>query len=58
MLALFGLPHLARVMEAYEQAAPLAEDWESRPGLHELFPLLTHAAMFSRGARGAGRGNG
>ena len=37
MLALFGLPHLARVLEAYEQASPLAEGWESRQGLHQLF---------------------
>ena len=56
MLALFGLPHLARVMEAYEQAAPLTEGWEARQGLHQLFPLLVHACMFGGGyaARAAG----
>ena len=52
MLALFGLPHLARVLEAYEQAAPLAEGWESRQGLHQLFPLLVHACMFGGGYAG------
>jgi fructosamine-3-kinase len=46
MLALFGLPQLARVQSAYEEAAPLAEGWEDRQPLHQLFPLLVHAAMF------------
>jgi len=49
MLALFGLPHLARVMESYDQTAPLAADWESRQGLHQLFPLLVHACHFGGG---------
>ncbi len=55
MLALFGLPHLPRVLEAYDDAAPLADGWEDRLALHQLFPLLTHAAMFggSYGARAA-----
>lgn len=55
MLALFGLPHLERVMSAYEDATPLAEGWEDRQALHQLFPLLVHAAMFggSYGARAA-----
>ncbi|GAA2133775.1 fructosamine kinase family protein [Nocardioides bigeumensis] len=56
MLALFGLPHLARVMEAYDQATPLTEGWESRQGLHQLFPLLTHAAMFGGGYAGRAAG--
>jgi fructosamine-3-kinase len=49
MLALFGLPHLERMMAAYEDATPLAEGWEDRQGLHQLFPLLVHAAMFGGG---------
>jgi len=49
MLSLFGLPHLARVLEAYDQATPLAVDWESRQGLHQLFPLLVHACHFGGG---------
>ncbi|GGU24703.1 fructosamine kinase family protein [Nocardioides albus] len=55
MLALFGLPHLERMMTAYEDTKPLAEGWEDRQGLHQLFPLLVHAAMFggSYGARAA-----
>ena len=49
MLALFGLPHLPRVLEAYQERAPLAEDWEDRVHLHQLFPLLVHAALFGGG---------
>ena len=30
MLALFGLPHLPRVLDAYDEAAPLADGWEDR----------------------------
>jgi fructosamine-3-kinase len=46
MLALFGLPQLARVQSAYEEVAPLADGWEDRQPLHQLFPLLVHASMF------------
>lgn len=46
MLALFGLPQLARVQAAYAEVAPLADGWEERQPLHQLFPLLVHAALF------------
>jgi fructosamine-3-kinase len=49
MLALFGCPHLARVLEAYDEAAPLAEGWEDRVTLHQLHPLLVHACLFGSG---------
>lgn len=49
MLSLFGLPHLPRVVDAYREVAPLADDWEDRVPLHQLFPLLVHAAMFGGG---------
>ncbi|HET6699120.1 MAG TPA: fructosamine kinase family protein [Nocardioidaceae bacterium] len=49
MMALFGLPQLQRVLDAYEQEYPLAEGWEDRVALHQLFPLLVHAAMFGGG---------
>jgi fructosamine-3-kinase len=45
MLALFGMPQQARVLAAYEEAYPLAEGWEQRQPLHQLFPLLVHAAL-------------
>ena len=49
MLALFGLPQLPRAMQAYDDAYPLADGWEDRLGVHQLYPLLVHAAMFGGG---------
>lgn len=49
MLSLFGMPHLPRALEAYDDSAPLAEGWEERLGVHQLFPLLVHACMFGGG---------
>ncbi len=46
MLALFGCPQLPRVLDAYAEATPLADGWEDRVGLHQLFPLLVHACLF------------
>ncbi|MDH6213678.1 fructosamine-3-kinase [Streptomyces pseudovenezuelae] len=49
MLDLFGCPHPDRVLDGYQEAAPLAEGWRERVGLHQLFPLLVHAVLFGRG---------
>lgn len=49
MLALFGAPHLARLVDAYDEAAPLAEGWRARVPLHQLHPLLVHAVLFGGG---------
>jgi fructosamine-3-kinase len=49
MLALFGLPNLPRVLDAYDEATPLAEGWQDRAGVHQLFPLLVHACLFGGG---------
>ena len=49
MLALFGLPHLPRVMDAYAEVSPIDEDWLDRAGVHQLFPLLVHACLFGGG---------
>jgi fructosamine-3-kinase len=58
MLALFGCPQLPRVLEAYQEAAPLAEGWEDRVALHQLFPLLVHACLFGTGGTsGSGYGS-
>lgn len=46
MLALFGLPHLTKVTDAYHEVAPLAEGWEERVAVHQLNPLLVHACLF------------
>ncbi|MGW4824998.1 fructosamine kinase family protein, partial [Streptomyces sp. NPDC004227] len=63
MLHLFGCPHLDRVLDGYQEVAPLADGWAGRVGLHQLFPLLVHTVLFGRGyaeqavatARGSGR---
>ena len=49
MLALFGLPHLPRALDAYHEATPLADGWQDRTGLHQVFPLLVHACHFGGG---------
>lgn len=49
MLALFGLPHLSRVLAAYDEATPLAAEWEERIGLHQIHPLLVHACLVGGG---------
>lgn len=49
MLALFGLPHLERVLRAYDEVHPLADGWRDRVGLHQLHPLLVHAELFGGG---------
>ena len=49
MLSLFGLPQLQRMLDAYDEATPLAEGWEDRAPLHQLFPLLVHACLFGGG---------
>lgn len=51
MLALFGAPHLDRVVAAYERTRPLAAGWRSRVPLHQLHPLLVHVALFGSGYR-------
>jgi len=49
MLALFGLPYLERVQDAYHDEYPFADGWEERLGLHQLFPLLVHACLYGGG---------
>lgn len=49
MLRLFGCPHLDAVLDGYREGAPLADGWETRVGVHQLFPLLVHAVLFGRG---------
>ncbi len=48
MLALFGVPHLARIIEGYESVAPLRTGWQERTPLHQLHPLAVHAAGHGR----------
>lgn len=48
MLQLFGCPHWDRILGAYQETRPLADGWQARVGLHQLFPLLVHTALFGR----------
>ncbi|WP_122819042.1 fructosamine kinase family protein [Nocardioides pantholopis] len=49
MLALFGLPHLQRVLDAYAEVSPLTDGWRERTAAHQVFPLLVHACLFGGG---------
>jgi len=49
MLDLFGLPHLDRVLAAYDETWQLDDGWRERVPLHQLHPLLVHAALFGGG---------
>lgn len=49
MLALFGLPHLKRVLAAYDEVGPLAAGWRERQQLLQLHPLLVHVVLFGHG---------
>lgn len=47
MLALFGLPYLSQVYDAYaEHSTLLPPHWPDLSGLHQLHPLLVHAVLF------------
>jgi fructosamine-3-kinase len=49
MLALFGAPHLERILGAYVEVTPLADGWRQRIPLHQAWPLLVHSALFGGG---------
>ncbi|MBB2938843.1 fructosamine-3-kinase [Amycolatopsis bartoniae] len=54
MLQLFGTSLLGSILGGYaegaeDEGAPLAEGWRDRVPLHQLFPLLMHAAVFGGG---------
>lgn len=53
LLALFGAPRLAEVLEGYEEQAPLADGWRGRVQLHQVHCLLVHAVLFGGGYRAA-----
>ena len=47
MLDLFGGSD-ERVLSAYDEAFPLADDHERRRGLWQLYPLLVHVVLFGQ----------
>jgi fructosamine-3-kinase len=46
MLALFGVPWFDDIIAGYESVAPLAEGWQRRQSLHQVYPLLVHGVLF------------
>jgi len=52
MMALFEPPELEAILGAYDEVHPLSDGWRERVALHQLHPLLVHAAMFG-GSYGA-----
>lgn len=46
MLALFGAPHLDRILGAYREEFAPADGWRERVPLHQLHPLLVHVVLF------------
>ncbi len=52
MLDLFGLPHLDAVRAGYRETGALADGWQRRVPLHQLFPLLVHTVLFGGGYAG------
>ena len=55
MLALFGCPYLADVLDGYQSVRPLARGFRQRIGLHQLYPLLAHVVLFGGGYVAPGR---
>ena len=49
MLALFGCPFLEMIFEGYQSHHRLRDGWRERIGLHQLYPLLAHVALFGGG---------
>lgn len=56
MLALFGLPYLDEVLEAYHHEWPLQPNCVTRIPLHQVYPLLVHAILFG-GSYGSAAAN-
>ncbi|HWC21099.1 MAG TPA: fructosamine kinase family protein [Flexivirga sp.] len=48
-LALFGAPHLERIVASYDEVAPLADGWRDRVPLMQLHLVLLHAVLFGGG---------
>lgn len=49
MLALFGAPHLDRIIAGYQSVHPLRRGWRHRIALHQLYPVGMHVLLFGGG---------
>ena len=52
MLALFGCPRLESIIAGYQEVSTLADGWQDRVALHQVYPLLVHAQLFGGGYAG------
>ncbi len=52
MMRLFG-GFSPRTFAAYAEVWPLADGWERRVDLYQLYPLLVHVVLFGRSYVGA-----
>lgn len=53
-LGLFGgVAYLAQVLDGYQEAYPLPDDWRATLPAHRLFLMLVHTAIFGGGYRSA-----
>jgi fructosamine-3-kinase len=48
-LELFGCPFLDEILAGYQSIRPLRPGWRDRIGLHQLYILLAHVALFGGG---------
>lgn len=48
-LALFGAPHLDRILASYNEVASLADGWRDRVPMMQLHLVLLHAVLFGGG---------
>ncbi|MDO5084426.1 fructosamine kinase [Arachnia propionica] len=51
-LALFGAPHLAAILDGYQEVSPLADGWQHRRAVHQFHMVLVHCALFGGGYLG------
>ncbi|MDY5152813.1 Fructosamine-3-kinase [Actinobaculum suis] len=45
-LTVFGAPHVSDIYAGYNSVSPLAPGWEDRIGLHRMYMLMMHCALF------------
>ena len=47
-LAVFGCPHLERILAAYDEASAMVGGWRERVALHQMHIIMVHCALFGR----------
>lgn len=47
-LAVFGCPHLERILAAYDEASAMADGWRERVALHQMHIIMVHCVLFGR----------